>query len=203
MSKTYPYALSLSLMLGFPSLPYADETIDQIDAAKQAYQAGQLRQAVQELQFALSQIQEKLDQEYTKLMPGPLEGWSAEVPQAQTAAIAMMGGGTQVSRRYSRGDRGESVELRILADSPLLQVMSMMLSNPMMMRSEPGTKPYRLGKHRGLIKNQTGSMEWEINLMVSGRILVQAVGQGMQVSQALEDYLKTLDLEAVERAFGN
>lgn len=195
--------LALGFALGPATRLHADEILDQIEAAKQAYQASQLRQSVQELQFVITQIQEKLDQEYAKLMPAPLEGWKAETPQAQTAAMAMMGGGTQVSRRYYRDDRGESIELRILADSPMLQVMSMMLANPMMMRSEPGTKPYRQGRHRGMIKNQPGSNQWELNLLVSGRILVQVEGRGMQASQSLEDYLQALDLDAVERAFGN
>lgn len=193
--------LLTTLLSAAPVLP-ADEIIDQIDVGKKAYEDGELRQAKQELEYAVAQIQELLDNEYIKLMPEPLKGWSAEQAQAQTAGMAMMGGGTQISRRYYNNDSGESVELRVMADSPFLQAMTMMMSNPMMMRSEPGTKMYRLGKNRGMIKNQPGSDRWEINLMVANRVLVQSEGNDLKDKKPVEAYLKALDLEAVEKAFG-
>jgi len=193
--------LAASLMTITP-LSYADEITDQIEMAKQAYEAGELRQAKDELQYAIAQIQELLDNQYVKLMPEPLPGWVGEPAQAQTAGMAMMGGGTQLSRAYRNDATGESVELSLVADSPFLQAMTMMLSNPMMLRSEPGTKLYRLGKHRGMIKNPPGSDRWEINLMLANRILVQVQGDGLKDQAPAEAYLKALDLDEVQKAFG-
>jgi hypothetical protein len=179
----------------------ADEITDQVDIGVQAYKAGEMRQAIQELQYAIAQIQEQLDSQYTKLMPEPLEGWSAQEAQSQSAGMSMMGGGTQVSRDYNKNGGNESVRIQVMADSPFLQAMSMMLSNPMMMQSDPSSKLYRHGRHRGMIKHQRNSNQWEISLMVANRIMVQVSGNGLESEAPLEDYLKALDLAKVEKAF--
>ena len=193
--------LSTAAALGSVSAMAADEVTEQIDIAKQAYEAGEYRQAVQELNYATAQIQELLNQQYTKLMPEPLSGWSGEEAQSQSAGMAMMGGGTKVSRRYRKEGSNETVELQVMADSPLLQAMSMMLANPMMMQSDPSTKMYRLGRHRGMIKHRTNSDDWEISLLLAGRILVQSKGVGLSSKEPAEAYLKAMDLKAVEQAF--
>ncbi len=200
-----PASLAIVLataLLSIMPLLHADEITDQIEMARQAYESGELRQAKDELQYAIAQIQERLDNQYVQLMPEPLPGWVGDPAQSQTAGMAMMGGGTQLSRTYRNNATGELVELSLVADSPFLQAMSMMLSNPMMMRSEPGTKLYRLGKHRGMIKNAPGSDRWEISLMLANRILVQVQGDGLKDQAPAEAYLKALDLDAVQKAFG-
>ena len=115
--------------------------------------------------------------------------------------MAMMGGGTQVSRSYHQEGSNARVELQVTADSPFLQAMSMMLSNPMLMQSDPSTKMYRLGRHLGMIKHRPNSEEWEISLLLAGRILVQSKGSGLQSKEPAEAYLKAMDLKAVEQAF--
>jgi len=114
----------------------------------------------------------------------------------------MMGGGTTVSRDYFDEASRASVTIQLMADSPFLQAMSMMLSNPMMMQSDPSAKLYRLGRHRGMIKHQPNSDRWEISLMLANRILVQVTGKGVKSKDILETYLKALDLDAVKKAFG-
>ena len=156
---------------------------------------------MQDLQYAIGQIQERLNTGYTSLMPEPLPGWRAEAAESQSAGMAMMGGGTQVSRSYFKEGGQESVQIQIVAESPFLQVMAMMMSNPMMMQSDPSSKLYRLGSHRGIVKHAAGSDQWEISLLVANRILVQVQGQGLTSQEPVEGYLKALDLPAVERAF--
>ena len=201
MNKRFVKSLLLTASLAAAPVLFADEVIEQIDLGVQAYKGGELRQAVQELQYAVAQIQEVLNAQYTKLMPEPLAGWMADEPEAQSAGVAVMGGGTQVSRQYRKEDTRESVKIQLMADSPFLQAMSMMLSNPMMIQSDPSTKLYRLGKYRGMIKHQKGSKRWEISLMVANRILVQVFGDGLDSKVPAETYLEALDLKAVEKAF--
>ncbi len=201
MKKRFTRSLLLAATLAAAPALYADEVTEQIDLGVQAYNGGELRQAVQELQYAIAQIQELLNSQYTRLMPEPLAGWTADEAEAQSAGMAMMGGGTQVSRQYRKEGAGGSVQVQLMADSPFLQAMSMMLSNPMMMQSDPSTKLYRLGKYRGMIKHQKNSERWEISLMVANRILVQATGEGLESKAPAEAYLKAVDLQAVEKAF--
>jgi len=194
-------AIFLAIALSAAPILHADEVTDQVQVGVDAYEAGDLRKAVQELQYAIAQIQEMLNAQYIKLMPEPLAGWSAEEPQAQTAAMSMMGGGTQVSREYRNKDSGESVKIQVMADSPFIQAMSMMLANPMMTQSDPSTKLYRHKGHRGILKHRANSKQWEISLLIANRILVQVNGRGLTSKAALEAYLNTLDLAEVEKAF--
>ncbi len=201
MNKRLAKSLLLTAALAAAPVLSADEVTEQIDLGVQAYKGGELRQAVQELQYAIAQIQEVLNDQYTKLMPEPLAEWTADEPEAQSAGMAVMGGGTQVSRQYRKEGTRESVKIQLMADSPFLQAMSMMLSNPMMMQSDPSMKLYRLGKYRGMIKHQKDSKRWEISLMVANRILVQVSGEGLESKAPAEAYLEALDLQAVEKAF--
>jgi hypothetical protein len=188
---------ALLLALANP-LAQADEVEEQIDLGKQLYGEGDFRGAVDELQYAVSQIQEKLNEVYMELLPEPLEGWRADAPQAQTAGMAMLGGGTQISRSYYT-DGGGQVEIQIIADSPMLTAMSMMIGNPAMMQGEKGTKPYRKGRIKGMIKEQRDNIE--ISLLVANRILITASGSGVKDKAVVESYLDAMDLRAIEKAF--
>ncbi len=198
MAQATP-ALLLGLLLTLPMAATADEISDQITTAKTVYETGDLRKAVQELQYAMAQIQEQINDANTTLVPGPLPGWSAGETQSQSGGFAGMTG-TTISRDYS-SETEESVSIQIMADSPLMQAMSMMLNNPMLMQMSPGTRMYRHQGHNGMIKHDAGSDSWEITLMMQGRILIQVSGQGLSSKQPVIDYLKAIDLKAVEAAF--
>jgi hypothetical protein len=191
-------ALGLAALLAAPA--GADEVTDQLEEARKAYEGGELRSAVQTLQFAVASIQEKINLSLLELLPEPLEGWQAEEPQAQSAGMAAMITGTNLSRRYYRDD-GADVDVSITGDSPLLPMMTMMLSNPMLMQTDPGTRVYTHAGNRGMIKHEKGSDEWEISLLVAGKIMVQVTGSGLANQQPVEEYLKAIDLAAVEKAF--
>lgn len=181
----------------------ADEVTDQIDAGRKAYNSGELRQAVQELQFAVAGIQQRLNERYVKLLPSPLAGWKADEAESQGAGMAGILVGTAVTRRYYKEDTGENIEINLLADSPMLQAMIMMMSNPMLLQSEPGTKPYRHQGHSGLLKQDKPNDSWELSLIVANRILVQISGHALKDKEPLELYLKAMDLPAIEKAFSS
>jgi hypothetical protein len=177
----------------------ADEVGEQIDLGKELYQEGDFRGAVEELQYAISQIQQKLNEEYMTLLPDPLEGWRADEAQAQTAGMAMMGGGTQISRDYYAQEDNGQVNIQILANSPMLAAMSMMIGNPMMMQGERDTKPYRKGRTKGMIKENAKNIE--ITLLVANRVLITVKGSRVDSKEPVEAYLDAMDLRAVEKAF--
>jgi len=191
-------ALALASTLSAPAA--ADDITDQLDAARKAYEGGEFRSAVQTLQFAVAGIQEKINLSLLKMLPEPLEGWQADEAQAQSGGMAAMIAGTNLSRHYYRDD-GADMDISITADSPLLGMMTMMLSNPMLMQTDAGTRIYTHAGHRGMIKHEKDSNEWEISLMVGGKIMVQVTGRGLQDKKPVEDYLKAIDLAAVEKAF--
>jgi len=192
-------AMTMTLMQAAPA--GADEITDQLESARVQYDSGELRTAVQTLQFAVASIQEKINLDLSKLLPEPREGWRADEPQAQTAGIAAMIAGTNLSRRYFRDD-GAEVEISIIADSPLMPMMTMVLSNPMMMQASPDTRIYTRAGQRGTIVHEKDSGTWEISLLVAGNILVKVDGRGLRGKEDVEAYLDAIDLGAVQKSFG-
>jgi len=197
--KGIPVA-AIALLLAAGSPGWADEVTDQLDAARKSYQAGELRTAIQALQFAVAKIQEKINASLSRLLPTPLPGWTADEPETQSGGIAAMIAGTTLSRRYHRND-GAEVDVSITADSPLLPMMTMLLSSPMLLESDPSTKLYTYDGQRGLVEHDKGSDRWEIKLMVGSKILVQVAASAVKNADPAEAYLKAIDLKALQKAF--
>lgn len=191
----------LALATALTTTPHADEITDQIEAARKSYENGEFRSAVQGLQFAVAGIQEKVNLARLELLPDPLEGWTAEEPKATSAGVAAMIAGTNLSRRYHRED-GADLTVSITADSPFLSMMTMMLSNPMMLQADPDNRIYTHAGRRGVVKQDRGANRWEISLVGHGNVLIQVTGTGIDKATA-EAYLKATDIAAVEKAFVN
>ncbi len=200
MKKYQPLIAALTLATALSAPTRADEITEQLDVARQSYEDGDLRAAVQTLQFAVASIQEKVNLSLLDLLPEPLEGWNADEPQASSAGMVSMIAGTNLSRHYFRDD-GASVDVSIMADSPFLSMMTMMLSNPMMMQTDPGSRIYTHAGRRGMIRHARGEDSWEISLMAKGNVLIQISGTGIKDKEAIEAFLEAIDLDAVEKAF--
>lgn len=190
--------LTLILALLAPSAQ-ADEVTDQLAAAGTAYTAGELRSAIQALNFASAKIQEQINDRLLKLLPEPLTGWEADAPESEAGGVAAMVVGTMLSRTYHRPD-GAEVELRLMADSPMLGMMTMMMQTPFLMQASNEMRVYTNRGHQGMIQHEDGSDSWEISLMIGSRILIQAKGSGIADQQEVQAYLDAIDLTAVEQA---
>nr|WP_043753926.1 hypothetical protein [Imhoffiella purpurea] len=199
MTKTGAAVLGLTAALGISGATLADEVTDQIEAARKSYEAGELRTAVETLNFAVTKIQEQMTASLLKLLPEPLEGWKADAPEAQSGGMAAMITGTTLSRRYYRDDQGE-VSLDLMADSPMMPMLTMALSMPLMMQSNQDMKAYSLKGYRGMIEHAADSEDYEITLMVGNRLVVQGKGSHLKDSKPIEDYLNALDLDAIQAA---
>ncbi len=200
MTRYAPLA-ALALTLLIPAAR-ADEVTDQLDTARKSYEAGDLRSAVQALNFATAKIQEAISDRLLKLLPEPLAGWEAEPAQSEAGGIAAMVAGTVLSRTYRRPD-GAEVEVRLMADSPMMAMMGMMMQTPFLMQSSKEMRVYTNRGNQGMIQHAEGSDAWEISLMVGNRIMVQVKGNGLKDQKPVEDYLNAVDLTAVQKALTN
>jgi hypothetical protein len=195
--------LILAIGLGLASQSgAADEITDQLDAAKQAYQAGELKRATETLKDTIDKIQAQVTAGLLTLFPAPLEGWSAEDAQAQSGGLASMITGTQISRRYKRAD-GAEVNLSLMADSPMMPMLTMAISMPFLMQSNEGMKAYTLKGERGMLEHAPDSQSYKATVMVGSRLLIQAEGSGLSDSAPLEQYLEALDLDAIQKALSD
>ena len=174
----------------------ADEILEQMNEAIKAYQDKDYKGAMDELKFITAQLQKMDAAENQKLLPAPLEGW--EVTQGDNGGQAMMsmlgGGGTSMQATYTKGQ--ESVEIQILANSPMISMMSMAISNPALMASDPNTSPYRYKRNKGMKKKDGNNTE--VTLLISGQIMIKLTASQLSNDAVLEQYLDLIDIKKLK-----
>jgi hypothetical protein len=196
MKKILLSALATTLLIGTPA--FADEIVDQLNATIKAYEGKDYKGAMNELKFITAQLQELDAAENQKLLPAPLEGWSLEKSNdnAGQAMMGMLGGGTTMNATYVKND--EKVEIQILANSPMLAMMSVTITNPALMASNPNTKPYRYKNNNGMIETKERGVE--ISILVGGQILLKLTGQNLTDQSVIEKYLDAIDLKELKNS---
>ena len=188
-NRLFAAALFLMIFSLFTTPAMADDVTDYINEALEYYKDGEYSEAVSSLNFAEQLIQQKKSSGLEAFLPEPLSGWNAEAVTSQAAGSAMLGGGISAERQYSKGD--SSIRIQILADSPMLQGVMMMLSNPMFAASDGG-KMERIGKQKAIVKYDAASQEGEIQIVVANRFMVTVEGDGIS-DKELKDYAKAID----------
>jgi hypothetical protein len=185
-------ALTSALMLASSSL-HADEVSDTIKMALESYEKGQIKQASEDLNFALQLIKQQKGEYMKTLLPEPLPGWTADEATAQMAGTAMFGGGTTITRTYHKDNARISIEM--VTDSPLVKSLAMMFTNPMF-ASADGGKVTRIGRQKAMIRYQVAQKEGEVQMMVADKTVVTLKGQEVS-EEELMDYAKAIDAEKI------
>lgn len=191
--------LALLATPGTAADPLTDSIEGQIDAALQAYRKGDSRVAIQALRFAAAQIEEQLASRRAALLPEPLPGWIAEPAATNSGGLIGLLTGTTIARLYRQPATNAEIKITVTTDSPLLAMMNMLMSSPLLMQTEAGTRPYTFGTHRGLLRREPGG-DTRLSLMLGNRILLQIEGSSGTTQDMLEAYLNGMDLRALEKA---
>jgi hypothetical protein len=190
MKKTLQLALLSSALLTTAPLT-ADTIVDQMNEAIEAYKAKDYKGAMEELKFITAEIQKLDANENQKLLPEPLDGWSVEQSDnGSQAMVSMMGGGSTVEATYTKEE--QSVRIQILANSPMIAMMSMSIANPALMSADPNTSPFRYKRNKGMKQKEGDSVE--ITLLIAGQIMLQLSGSNLKDEKTLEAYLDKIDL---------
>lgn len=167
----------------------ADDILDAIDAARKAYQAGDMATAKQSIDTASQLIAQKNAEAFSALLPAPLSGWKAEKAQATAVGAAMFGGASAASRTYTNA-KDETVEVSITGDSAMIMQFGPMLNNPAMAGAMG--KLIRVGDQRA-IQTPTG----DIMMMVANKILVHV--QGSAEGPAKLSYAQAIDIAKLSK----
>jgi hypothetical protein len=175
------------LMLVFVGYTYADDVTDAINEALQQYKSGNYSEAMNSLNYASQLVGQKKGGNLQSFLPEPLKGWTAE--DAKSEAVQMYGGGVTAERRYQKDE--SSVSIRIITDSPMLQGMMMMLSNPMMAISDGG-KMMKIGGEKAVVKYNASEKRGDINIVVANRFLITIEGSQVKLED-LKAYGAAID----------
>ena len=143
----------------------ADEVEETMAAALEAYRAGDIKAAKEEIDF-VSQLLGQLKAEGLKgFLPEPLEGWTREDNETQN--VAAFGGGQMASANYSNGS--DQLEIQLMADNQMVTAMATMFGNAAMMGAMGTVK--RINRQKLVLTN-----DGEIQSLINNRILVQISG---------------------------
>ena len=186
------YGLIALLLFCFPV--HADDIEDSIREGLEYYKNGDYTEAAGSLNYAAQLIQQKKGESLQSLLPEPLKGWAADDAESQAMGASMMGGGLTASRHYSRDD--SSVDIQIMTDSPMLQAMMMMFSNPMIAASDGG-KMEKINGQKAIVKYQESEQRGDINIVAANRFLITVEGYDVSASD-LKAYAAAIDYKKLE-----
>lgn len=165
-----------------------------IEAAKKAAEADKLGAAIAALQAAIKDLQKKQRVAILAALPKP-DGWQIEDPavdeQAEALGVGLLGGGFSATRNYQKGDLSMSVE--ITANSPLIQMMTMMFTNPTLIQAEGG-ELVKYGQHKAILK-KSGDNGQELTILMHETHLIKVTTTGV----GADDLLKVFDQACIDR----
>jgi len=197
--KIFLPLVALAIVFVFAGLTYADDISDQIMDGKKFYDEGKYSQAIDELQFAVGQIQGLQMDELKKALPEPLSGWKGEETQGSSAPMGMFGGGLSVSRHYYKEDSDESIDIEILSQSPLLQSMMMFFQNPAFLASQPNSKLVRINGKKAIEKFSPQEKEGELSLILEGKTIIKVEGSNIPRKDILYDYMEKVGFDIIKK----
>jgi len=105
------------------------------------------------------------------------------------------GGGISAQRRYRKDQSFVTIE--IITDSPALQSMVMVFSNPAF-ASADGGKLTKIKRQKAVIKYRPSSKDGEINIVVAKKYLVTIKGQKVKETD-LVDYASAIDYKKLKK----
>lgn len=155
-------------LLAFAVPAFADDITDAMDAARKAYQGGDLGGAKQQLDLASTLIGQKNAEGFAALLPAPLPGWKAEKAQANAVGSTLFGA-SSANRNYTN-DKGDNVDVSITGDSAMITQFGPALNNPAM--AAMMGKIVRIGDQRGIQNNDGG----DVMMLVANKFLVNVTG---------------------------
>jgi hypothetical protein len=154
---------------------HADDVTDHLTAAKDAYEDGQVSQAITALDTAAQFLRQKKADLVAQLLPAAPKGWEASEAETEASAASMLGGGVTARRSYTRGD--SSVTIKIQSDSPLLQA-AMAFNNPALLTLS-GAKLETIQGQSVAILFEDGSTSGTLKAVIEGRYNFEIEGENV------------------------
>ena len=174
MHRLSTYTIIVAAFLFIVSSPVlADDVTDSINEALKQYNNGEFADAAQSLDYASQLIRQKKGGQLEAFLPEPLPGWKAEAAKSQALGSAMFGGAVTAERSYVRDDG--RVDVKIITDSPMMQGIMMMFSNPMMATADGG-KLERISGEKAIVKYNNDKKDGTINMVIANRFLITVEG---------------------------
>lgn len=182
--KTSLIALAVLAATAMPVA--ADEIEDSLKLALEAYQKGDVVVAKEETDYAAQLLAQQQASALSNVLPAPFDGWSREDSEDVAMGAGMFGGGLMAGATYERDN--DTVDMQIIADSPMMTAMASVFANPGMAGSMG--KLRRIQGHKAL-----ETRDGELQALIHNRFLVQISGSASSADK--EAYFTAIDFEAM------
>ena len=188
----------LLIIFSWGSIPAcADEILDSINEAIEAYKEKEYAEAAESLDYAKQLIQQLRSESIMKLLPEALPGWESKT--AQTQSMGMLGGMAGVQKEYftpGTGDqRRKRITINIMAESPMMQGM-MAMFNPAYIGAQGG-KLQKIKRNKAIVKYNPDSRSGEVNVLVEKKYIVTIKGNSVDDKDLL-DYAGAVDYKGLK-----
>ncbi len=184
--------LILAVCMGSTAV-FADEVMEAIQEATEAYNERAYTEAVESLDYAKQLIQQMTSEGLKTFLPEPLTGWKAR--EAKLQNLGMMGGSAGIEQQYVHSSNGGRVTLVIMGESPMFQGM-MQMFNPAVVGSTGG-KLQKIKRNKAVVKYSTESRSGEIFINVAKKYLVKIDGSDVD-REDLMNYANAVDYRGLK-----
>ncbi len=208
MKKLVGVGVAVILALALVVSASADEVLEEIDYAREAYEDGSYSEAIEGFNFVIAQIQSLQVDELRKALPEPLSGWTMEEQESDAMGYGFfgLGSGAGVTRRYYEEDSGATIEITIGAQSIMLQQITMFLKNPALAATQPNTKLEKkrvAGKRITIVEEFSSEDEsGKLSLTPDDQTLVMIEGWDITDKEILYEYLDGIDFDLISEILG-
>lgn len=200
--KTITYIISLFLIIVSTTNVKnvsAQEVEQRLNEAQSAYQGGDLEAARFALQQAMNEVDLAIGREVLQLLPSKMGDIGYDESDDQVGSAAMGFAGLYVNRTY-KADENTSVNVQIIADSPLLAGINTILSLPFL-GSDSNQKRIRVGNYRSLLEKNEGSegmVSYDIQVPFGSSLLTLNY-QGINDENTVVDMANSLPVDQISK----
>jgi hypothetical protein len=180
-------SLALPLLLATPAL--ADDVTDQVNEGLAAYARKDYAAAITALEAATALLRQARSEVWKVYLPPAPPGWTID---NTTVGAGTLGIGTSASRKYVQD--GQSVEISLMTDSPVMQGLAAVIANPMI-AAAAGKTVIIGGRRMNYI-----TVDNSLVAMVGDRVLVRVQGSSGVSEDALRAFVALLPFADIEKA---
>jgi hypothetical protein len=178
------------LILATVTVLWADEFNDALKQAEKYYSQGKYSQVINELNYALSLVNNKLAEKYKVLIPDAINNWEANEIEMQFAGLALAGGGVSLSRHYYQQNSEATVDIEMISNSPLLSTILMMFSNPLFLG---GNKIVTVNGERAIEEWNANEQNGSLSFVLENTMLITINGSSLESSKTLHEFAQKID----------
>ena len=182
----------LSFVLG--SLAMADEIETDIKNGLESYKTKKYGEAIVLLDSASQKIRKVKAGDIETVFPNALSGWIAKNPESAAIGSMFMGGAISASRAYT-SDR-KTVKIEIVSDSPLVSMVSGMLSNPMIVAASPMLNIKQVKGESVMLEWDPASQAGSAKIVIDNKVLITISGNNCR-EEDIMNYVNAIDYKKI------